>query len=118
MSERRDDIYTRITAEIVTAIQNGAREWRMPWNHDGGSITRPRNVASDKSYRGINVLALWIAARRSGDASGIWGTYQQWSKLGCQVRSGEKATMVVFCQHIRRHDRAVAEPDDVNGPDW
>jgi len=34
------------------------------------------------------------------------------------VRSGEKATMVVFCQHIRRHDRAVAEPDDVNGPDW
>jgi len=71
MSERRDDIYTRITAEIVTAIQNGAREWRMPWNHDGGSITRPRNVASDKSCRGINVLALWIAARRSGYASGI-----------------------------------------------
>ena len=81
MSERRADIYTSITAEIVSAIKNGPGEWRMPWNHDGSSIARPRNVASDKGYRGINVLALWVAARGSGYTSGIWGTYQQWSKL-------------------------------------
>jgi antirestriction protein ArdC len=117
MPERRADIYTRITAEIVTAIKNGAGEWCMPWNHDGSSIARPRNVASDKNYRGINVLALWVAARRSGYTSGIWGTYQQWSKLGCQVRRGEKAAMVVFWKQIGRYDRADGESDDVNGPD-
>lgn len=116
MPERRADIYTRITTEIVTAIESGAEEWRMPWNHDG-SIARPRNVASDKGYRGINVLALWVAARRSGYTSGIWGTYQQWSQLGCQVRRGEKATTVVFWKQMRRHDRADAESDDANGAD-
>jgi hypothetical protein len=63
MNQQRADIYTRITAEIATAIENGAGEWRMPWNHDGSSIARPRNVISDKGYRGINVLALWVAAR-------------------------------------------------------
>jgi antirestriction protein ArdC len=103
MDQQRADIYTRITAEIATAIENGAGEWRMPWNHDGSSIARPRNVISDKGYRGINVLALWAAARRSGYVNGTWGTYRQWSQLGCQVRKGEKATSVVFWKQMHRH---------------
>ena len=92
----RADVYSRITGEIVSAIENGAGEWRMPWHHDGNSIARPRNVTSGNGYRGINILALWAAARRGGYASGIWGTYQQWSQLGGQVRRGEKATTVVL----------------------
>jgi antirestriction protein ArdC len=118
MPEQRADIYTRITAEIATAIENGAGEWRMPWNHDGRSIARPRNVVSEKGYRGINVLALWVAARHSGYADGTWGTYQQWSQLGCQVRKGEKATTVVFWKQMHRHQHSGADPsdtDDANG---
>ena len=61
----RTDVYSRITAEIVSAIENGAGEWRMPWHHDGNSIARPRNVTSGKGYRGINILALWATARRT-----------------------------------------------------
>ena len=86
----RSDIYTRITADIVAAIEKGAGEWQMPWHHDGSSITRPRNVASDKAYRGINVLVLWVAAHRATYTSGIWGTYRQWAERGCQVRRGAK----------------------------
>ena len=105
----RTDIYNRITAEIVSAIEKGAGEWRMPWHHDGSSIARPRNVASDSGYRGINVLALWVAARHTGYSSGIWGTYQQWSHLGSQVRKGEKATTVVFWKQMRKGDPGDAE---------
>jgi antirestriction protein ArdC len=115
MPEQRTDIYTRITAEIATAIENGAGEWRMPWNHDGSSIARPRNVVSDKGYRGINVLALWVAARRSGYLDGTWGTYQQWSQLGCQVRKGEKATTVVFWKQMNKHQRSDSDPGDADG---
>ena len=71
----RADVYSRITAEIVAAIENGADEWCMPWHHDGSSIARPRNIASDKGYRGINILALWVAARRTGYTSGIWAQF-------------------------------------------
>ena len=117
MSESRADIYTRITAEIVSAIENGAGEWRVPWNHDGSSIARPHNVASDKGYRGINVLALWVAASGSGYTSGTWGTYQQGSQLGCQVRRGEKATTVVFWKQMRRDERVDGGADDGNGAD-
>ena len=78
----RSDVYTRITDDIVAAIEQGAGEWQMPWHHDGSSIARPRNVASDKAYRGINVLALWVAAHRADYTSGIWGTYRQWAERG------------------------------------
>jgi antirestriction protein ArdC len=117
MSEGRADIYTRITADIVSAIETGAAEWRMPWNHDGSSIARPRNVVSERGYRGINILALWAAARRASYESGIWGTYQQWSQLGCQVRKGEKATVVVFWKQTRKNDQGDASSHDADGPD-
>jgi hypothetical protein len=38
----RADVYSRITAEIVAAIQAGAGECRMPWHHDGDSDSASR----------------------------------------------------------------------------
>jgi antirestriction protein ArdC len=107
----RADVYSRITDEIVAAVEKGVGDWRMPWHHDGGSIARPRNVASDKPYRGINILALWVAASRSGYTSGTWGTYRQWTERGCQVRRGETATTVVFWKSIDRRHTARDDAD-------
>ena len=56
----------------------------MPWHHDGNAISRPQNVGSRRRYRGINVVALWIAAQAFGYANGIWGTYRQWQAVGAQ----------------------------------
>ena len=100
MAEQRADIYTRITAEIVAAIESGAGQWTMPWHHDGSAISRPTNVESERRYRGVNVIALWIAARAAGYANGVWGTYRQWLGLGAQVRKGERGTTVVLWKQI------------------
>jgi len=78
----------------------------------GSSIAQPKNVASDKGYRGINVLALWAASRCSSYSSGVWGTYQQWSQAGCQVRKGEKATTVVFWKELRKGALGETQSDD------
>src|SRR4051812_15002746 len=96
----RADIYTRITAQIVAAIEAGAGEYRMPWHGSDPSIARPINVASGKAYRGVNRLALWIAAQSAGYPSGVWGTYRCWQALGAQVRKGERATTVVFWKEV------------------
>jgi antirestriction protein ArdC len=95
-SAERTDVYTRITAEIVAAIEAGAGDWRMPWHHDGTAVTRPENISSGKRYRGVNVLALWIATQAHGYADGLWGTYRQWLAAGAQVRRGERGTTVVL----------------------
>lgn len=100
MSERRSDIHTRITHEIIAAIEAGAGACRMPWHHDGSSLARPVNVASRRPYRGINTIALWVAARLGGYDSGLWGTYRQWAQRGARVRKGEHATAIVFWRAI------------------
>lgn len=100
MAEPRADIYTRITAEIIAAIEAGAGHYRMPWHHNGSAISRPTNVSSQRRYRGANVLALWIAAAAAGYASGIWGTYRQWQAAGAQVRRGEKGTAVMLWKQV------------------
>lgn len=96
----RADVYARITAEIVAAIEAGAGEYVMPWHHNGSSTARPINVASGKAYRGVNTLALWVAAQSAAYPMGLWGTYRQWQALGAQVRKGERSTTVVFWKQI------------------
>jgi antirestriction protein ArdC len=102
------DIYERVTNQIIAAIEAGAG--RMPWHHDGSSIATPVNIASRKAYRGVNIIALWAAARASIYPSGIWGTYRQWREFGAQVRKGERGHLVVFWKQTDR-DRDIGDED-------
>jgi antirestriction protein ArdC len=111
-SPDRADVYTRITNEIIAAIGHGPGEWRAPWHHDGSSIARPINLSSAKRYRGINTVALWVAAMNSGYDNGLWGTYRQWAAAGAQVRKGERATTVVFWKQIGTGDDPVADDEE------
>ncbi len=113
-SAERADVYTRITAEIVTAIEAGAGDLRRPWHHDGAAVTRPENVASGKRYRGANVLALWIAAHTHGYATSIWGTYRQWLAVGAQVRKGERGTTVVLWKQATSGANDDEDDDEAN----
>jgi antirestriction protein ArdC len=110
----RADVYTRITTEIIAAIESGTNSsWRMPWHHSGNAITRPTNIASKRRYRGINVLALWIAASSARYAEGVWGTYRQWLAAGAQVRKGERATTVVLWkEYTTKHNMDDGDDED------
>ena len=109
--EARADIYTRVTAEIIAALEHGAGEWHAPWFHDGAHAARPTNVASGKRYRGINTVALWVAAMTSGYSDGLWGTYRQWQDACAQVRKGERSTTVVLWKQIASREETKAEDD-------
>jgi antirestriction protein ArdC len=87
------DIYERITAVIIEAIEAGCGKFEMPW-HTFGVV--PSNANTHRRYRGLNTLVLWAAAGKHGYKTNLWATYQQWSELGAQVRKGAKSTTVVF----------------------
>src|ERR1043166_4307494 len=108
-SEQRD-VYARVTAQIINAIEQGVSNWRMPWHTSGRFAFSPINVTSKKPYRGINTVCLWAAAESKGYERGEWGTYQQWLERGAQVRKGEKATTVVFWKFA--HDAAETDDSD------
>lgn len=96
MEARINDVYMRVTEQIIEAIEAGADAWRMPWHLTDSDQFFPTNALSRKPYRGVNVLALWGAAEKHGYPTGLWGTYRQWDELGAQVRKDEKGSCVVF----------------------
>ena len=90
------DIHQEITNRIVDAIET-AGDFRLPWiKNTGGSFARPVNVASKNPYNGVNVVSLWVSALAADYPSNIWGTYRQWQEKDCQVRKGEKSSLVIF----------------------
>ena len=116
MSERnvpgRGQVYERVTARIVAAIEAGAGEYEMPW-HRGAKAGFPKNAATGQRYHGINVAALWSSSMDQGYASSHWATYLQWEHLGAQVRKGEKGSPVIFYKFPDREE-ANEEGDDLD----
>lgn len=107
----RHDIYSTITAQLVTAIEAGAGDWRMPWHHRGAPVMRPRSAAG-RAYSGINRLMLWASAEARGFESGTWATFQQWKSIDARVRKGETGTHVILWKRHERDDAATADGDD------
>ncbi|MFA5911063.1 MAG: zincin-like metallopeptidase domain-containing protein [Vicinamibacterales bacterium] len=105
----RQDIYTRITAKIVSALETGVRPWVRPWSaeHAAGRITRPLRH-NGQPYTGINILSLWASATEQGFAAPIWMTYRQATELKAHVRKGEKGSPVVYANSITRTETDAA----------
>ena len=102
--QQRSDIYREVTNHIISAIST-AGSFELPWRRLGGHrISRPSNVATRKQYNGINTVSLWVAAMAHAFTADVWGTYRQWQALGCQVRKGEKSSVVVFFSRIEAQD--------------
>ena len=74
----RQDVYSRITSQIVTSLEQGVRPWVKSWNaeHAAGRITRPLRF-NGQPYSGINILSLWMSATAQGFAAPIWMTFLQ-----------------------------------------
>lgn len=111
-SFKKRDLHQEITDKIVKAIENGIgnKSWEKPWNMTMGDHV---NLVSKNRYNGVNILSLSIDASEKGFSSNIWATYKQWKSKGCQVRKGQKGTMIVFFKEIfLSEDKRKDENDD------
>ncbi len=98
------DTYQTVTHQILADLERGIRPWAPSWN---STAQMPRSLprrATGESYRGANVLLLWMAAARAGYASSHWLTFNQAKNLGAAVRKGEKATHVLFFEQFKKED--------------
>jgi antirestriction protein ArdC len=111
----KQDIYTRITNLIVSDLENGVRPWVRPWNaeHAAGRIMRPLRH-NGKPYSGINVLSLWASAMAQNFAAPIWMTFKQVSELDAHIRKGEKGSLVVYADSIKRKETDEKTGDEID----
>jgi len=92
------DPYSTIASAILTQLAAGPDPWTCPWHRAGGGL--PTNALTGQTYRGINILSLWVAEQRHGFVESRWGTYRQWTALGAGVRRGERGTAILFYKDL------------------
>jgi len=98
-TKKLPNTYQVITDRIIAKLEEGIIPWRKPWNGESGI---PRNLASKKAYRGINVFLL---ACCTDFDSPYWLTYKQAKQAGGQVRKGEAGMPVVYWNWIDTKDK-------------
>lgn len=89
------DTYQRITDTIIEQLEAGTKPWIRPWRGNARRSSIIPRRATGKTYRGINVIMLWVAGQMFGYEENTWMTYRQAQDLGGQVRKGEKGSLVV-----------------------
>lgn len=94
--------YDRITERIVTLLSQGTVPWHKPWQIKTGL---PRNLITQRPYRGINVFLLMAMNYESPN----WLTLRQANALGGQIKPGEKSCPVVFWKPMKVTDKETKE---------
>ena len=90
----QDDYHKEFAGKLKEQIAAGVAQWQKPWKP--GESRLPKNIQTDKPYRGGNSVYLSVTQTAKGYSDHRWATYKQISDMGGQVRKGEKATQVLF----------------------
>lgn len=79
-----------INERFIELLEKGVAPWRQPWQSRQRGLAI--NIVSGKKYTGCNFFITNFQEFNSSR----WGTYQQFKKLGGQVKKGEKGTPIIF----------------------
>ena len=100
-----NELYRSVTNRIIEELERGAAPWLKPWKTGrSGCSLMPRNAATNRPYRGINIPILWDAADRRGFPSHAWMTLRQANEKGGRVRRRERGTTVVLLKRLDPKD--------------
>lgn len=83
--------------------------WRQPIRSAGGDPS-PRNLRTDKTYRGVNYWLLLLRSWERGYERPLWLTFRQAKERDAEVRKGEKGTRVIFWKQYEKPSEQ--KPDD------
>ena len=104
----QDDYHKEFAGTLETQIKQGCAPWQKSWKPGEGRA--PKNVQTDKPYRGGNSLYLSVTQTEKGYSDHRWATYKQISDMGGQVRKGEKSTKVLFYKFDDEKQKAQEQP--------
>ncbi len=84
----KTDVYSLVTNRIIELLEQGQVPWQSPYFSKVGF---PKNFATGKAYRGINVFLLGCQSYTSP-----WFlTFLQAKELGGHIRKGERGSLVI-----------------------
>lgn len=97
---RVDAYHAQFAEKMITALHEQRAPWQKPWKP--GEHISPKNLRSDRNYRGGNAIYLALAAAEKGYADPRWAGYRQIAEAGGHVRKGEKGTPILYVEYTSR----------------
>jgi antirestriction protein ArdC len=97
------DIYQKVTDQILQALENGVRPWANNRWHCAQQFPLR---ATGEPYKGINIVILWCAQMERGYRCNTWMTFKQAKALGANVRKNERGQCVVFTSKMEKENDA------------
>jgi antirestriction protein ArdC/DNA polymerase III epsilon subunit-like protein len=121
-SDKSEQARDKVVSSIIGALEAGTVPWRKPWSSSG---VIPVNGSTDKTYSGLNTVALWAsgAMGEQGDraqaenvagvpfTTNIWMGFNQAKELGGSVKKGSKGTSILrpIMRDVEVSDKATGE---------
>lgn len=90
--KERQNIYQKVTDQIIAEMEKGIVPWQQGWNDYG----MPRNYISGRRYSGINLLFLNYITHVRGYETPIYLTFKQAKDLGGKIKKGEHGTTIIY----------------------
>ena len=97
MNNSKFDLYQTVTDRILRLMQTHGANWVNPFKK-AGMAYQPHNPITGKAYRGMNVLLLATTPYELP----YWAGYGQWADKKCQVRKGERATLIIYWKILEK----------------
>ena len=109
-----DDYHTAFAAHSKAQIEQGVSPWQKPLTPGAGRL--PENIQTGTPYRGSNSVYLSVTQTAQGYHDHRWATYKQIHDRGGQVRTGEKATHVLFYKFDDQQEKAGSPATPATSP--
>jgi antirestriction protein ArdC len=104
-SSAKLDVYQIINNRIMELLEQGTVPWKQPWTSAGV----PRNLFTQRPYRGIN---FWLLLSLQYESNAFL-TWDQIKTIGASVKKDEKGHIVVFWKNVKKNPE---ELDDNGKP--
>ena len=82
--QKSNEMSERWFNAIADGIKSGNIPWRKPWK--GGAGGMPKNLKSNKNYRGGNLIGLWFSAMAEGYTDMRFATRNQLKAAGMSIK--------------------------------
>lgn len=90
------DVYAMVTNRIIEHLEKGVVPWKQTWTKVG----QPKNLITQKPYRGINV---WLLSSLNHSENQFL-TFKQVKELGGRIKKDEKGNIIVFWKWIEKEN--------------
>ena len=105
------DIYQQVTDAVIESLENGNIIWRQSWN----SFGLPKNITTNKQYRGWNVFWLNFHTLIKGYKTPFYLTFNQAKTLEGSIRKGEKGTRITYWATVEDKRTLIKVKDSSTG---